>query len=195
MAALSYVRGPRAVRSPLAGVFAVAVRAVLANARSCAATEEWALDLDTVHLNRVGLERVPVEYARRTLLARIDAATLNAALAVFGWCRVRHVAGRRGIAIDGKTLCGVWTAATAALYLIAALGHATGVVGGQPTVNAKLTEIPTARHLLTGFDAAGVAGCVITLDARLTRNDTAKTIVDASADYVFTVEDNQCPLC
>lgn len=55
---------------------------------------EWALDPDTEELIRLGLQRAPVESTLRELFARIDAAGLDAALAVFAWCRVRHVAGR-----------------------------------------------------------------------------------------------------
>lgn len=194
MTALNHVpdpRDPRGVRCPLAGMLAVAVCAVLAGARSFTAIGEWAGDLDCEQLDRLGLERAPVESTMRKLFARIDAAALDAALAVFAWCRVRHLAGRRVIAIDGKTVRGARSSTTTAPHLIAALDHSSGVVLGQHAVAAKSNEIPAVRDLLATFDAVDLAGCVITTDAMHTQNDTAKAIVDAGADYGFTVKANR----
>lgn len=184
-------RDPRGVRYPLAGVLAVAVCAVLAGARSFAAIGDWALDLGTDQLDRLGLERAPVESTMRKLFTRMDAVALDSQLAVLGWCRTRLVEGRRVIAIDGKTVRGARTATTTAPHLIAALDHATGVVLGQNAVTAKSNEIPAVRDLLAGFDPAELHGCVITLDAMHTQDDTAKAILAAGADYVFTVKANR----
>lgn len=184
-------RDPRGVRYPLAGMLAVAVCAVLAGARSFAAIGEWGLDLGAEDLDLLGLNRAPVESTLRKLFARLDAAALDAALAVFAWCRVRQIQGRRVIAIDGKTVRGARSKAGSAPHLIAALDHGTGVVLGQHAVAAKSNEIPAVRDLLAGFDAADLHGCVITVDAMHTQTDTAKAILAADADYVFTVKNNQ----
>jgi predicted transposase YbfD/YdcC len=194
MYALSRVpdpRDPRGVRYPLAGLLAVAVCAVLAGARSFAAIGEWVLDLNPGHLGRLGLDKAPVESTLRKLFARLDAAALDAALAAFAWCRVRTIAGRRVIAMDGKTVRGARSATTTAPHLIAALDHATGTVLGQSAVAAKSNEIPAVRDLIAGFDPADLHECVITVDAMHTQHDTAKAILDAGADYVLTVKANQ----
>lgn len=184
-------RDPRGVRYPLAGVLAVAVCAVIAGARSFAAIGEWALDLNVEHLGRLGLDKAPVESTMRKLFARLDAVALDAQLAALAWCRTRHIEGRRVIAIDGKTVRGARTPTTTAPHLIAALDHATGVVLGQNAVAAKSNEIPAVRDLLTGFNPADLHGCVITVDAMHTQADTAKAILAAGADYVFTVKANR----
>lgn len=184
-------RDPRGVRYPLVGVLAVAVCAVLAGARSFAAIGEFAGDLDTDQLCRLGLERGPVESTLRKLFARLDPAKLDAALAVFAWCRIRQIGDRRVIAIDGKTVRGARSVTTSAPHLIAALDHATGVVLGQRQVAAKSNEIPAVRDLLAGFDAVDLRGSVITVDAMHTQTDTATAILAAGADYVFTVKANQ----
>ncbi len=172
-------------------MLAVAVCAVLSGARSFAAIGDWALDLSGEHLDRLGLERAPVESTMRKLFARLDAAALDRHLALLGWCRTRRVEGRRVIAIDGKTVRGARTATTTAPHLIAALDHTTGVVLGQNAVAAKSNEIPAVRDLLAGFDPADLHGCVITADAMHTQDDTARVIVAAGADYVFTVKANR----
>lgn len=138
-------RDPRGVRFPLAGMLAVAVCAVLAGAKSFTAIGEFAADLDTVQLARLGLAKAPMESTLRKLFVRVDAAALDAALANYAWCRVRQIGGRRVIAFDGKTVRGARSTALAAPHLIAALDHATGVVVGQHQVEAKSNEIPAER--------------------------------------------------
>ena len=184
-------RDPRGVRYPLAGVLAVAVCAVLTGARSFVAIGEWALDLTAEQLVGLGLDRPPVESTMRKLFARLDAAALDRQLAVLAWCRTRQVAGRRVIAIDGKTLRGARSAAAAAPHLVAALDHATGVVLGQNQVETKSNEIPAVRDLLAGFDPADLHRCVVTVDAMHTQDDTAAVVLAAGADYVFTVKANR----
>lgn len=184
-------RDPRGVRYPLSGVLAVAVCAVLCGARSFAAIGDWALDLGVDQLDRLGLQRAPVESTMRKLFARLDAVALDRQLAVLAWCRTRHIAGRRVIAIDGKTMRGARTAGIQAPHLIAALDHANGVVLGQNQVAVKSNEIPAVRDLLAGFDPADLRGCVITADAMHTQDDTAATILAAGADYVFAVKANR----
>lgn len=182
------------MRYPLAGVLAVAVCAVLAGARSFAAIGDWALDLGADQLGRFGLDRAPVESTMRKLFARLDAVALDRQLAVLAWCRTRDIHGRRVIAIDGKSVRGARTLTGPAPHLIAALDHATGVVLGQNAVAAKSNEIPAVRDLLASFNPADLHGCVITVDAMHTQNDTAKAILAAGADYVFTVKANRAAL-
>lgn len=184
-------RDRRGVRYPLAGILAVAVCAVLTGARSFTAIAEWAQDLTREHLSRLGLERAPVESTMRKLFTRLDATALDSQLAVLTWCRTAQVAGRRVIAIDGKTVRGARAAGASTPHLIAALDHATGIVLGQNAVEVKSNEIPAVRDLLAGFDPAHLHGCVITVDAMHTQDLTAKTILSAGANYVFTVKGNR----
>ncbi len=184
-------RDPRGVRYPLAGLLAVAVCAVLAGARSFAAIGEWAGALSTASLGELGLYQAPTESNLRKLMARLDAAALDLQVAVHAWTRTRAVQGRRVIAIDGKTVRGARTATAAAPHLVAALDHATGVVLGQVAVPAKTNEIPALRDLLAGFNPADLHGSIITADAMHTQTDTAQAVLDAGADYVFTVKSNQ----
>lgn len=62
---------------------------------------------------------------------------------------------------------------------------------GQHQVEAKSNEIPAVRDLLTGSDAADLHGCVVTVDAMHTQDETAKAILDTGGDYVFTVKANR----
>jgi predicted transposase YbfD/YdcC len=188
-------RDPRGVRYPLAGLLAVAVSAALAGAKSFTAIGEWAAALAADSLACLGLETAPTESNLRKLFARIDTAALDLQLAVFAWTRTRDIQGRRVIAIDGKTVRGARTrtntGTTTAPHLVSALDHTAGVVLGQIAVTDKSNEIPAVRGLLAGFGRTEVHGCVITVDAMHTQTDTAQAILDAGADYVFTVKANQ----
>ena len=95
---------------------------------------------------------------------------------------------RRVIALDGKTIRGARTRPDGkAPHLVAAFDHGAGAVLGQVAVEAKSNEIPAARTLLGQLD---LGGAVVTLDAMHTQTDTATTIIDAGADYVFTAKAN-----
>ena len=104
------------------------------------------------------------------------------------WTRTFTVDQRRVIALDGKTIRGARTRPDGkAPHLVAAFDHGAGAVLGQVAVEAKSNEIPAARTLLGQLD---LGGAVVTLDAMHTQTDTATTIIDAGADYVFTAKAN-----
>lgn len=146
-------------------MLAVAVSAVLAGARSFTAIGEWAGELSAEGLERLGLPSAPGESTLRKLFARLDVTALDRQLGVFAWTRTRHVAGRRVIAIDGKTVRGARPASGETPHLVAAVAHDVGVVLGQRAVNTKSNEIPAVRDLLPAFDPADLRGCVVTADA------------------------------
>ncbi len=183
-------RDPRGVRYPLAGMLGMAVTAVLAGACSFAAIGQWAADVGAGALAAFGIDRsgAPEESTLRKLFARLDADALDAALGRWMWTRTGTVAGRRVIALDGKTVRGARVRPDGrAPHLIAAFDHAAGAVLAQVAVDVKSNEIPAARTLLAGLDLTGVT---VTADAMHTQSDTAELIMAAGGDYVFTVKAN-----
>lgn len=183
-------RDPRGVRHPLGVILAVGVGAVLAGARSFAAIGEWAADQSgevIAALGGGGANR-PTESTIRRAFTRLDAGVLDRVIGVFMWTRTTVVAGRRVIALDGKTVRGARTANAVAPHLVAAFDHTSGAVLGQVAVAAKSNEIPAVRDLLACFD---LTGAVVTVDAMHTQTDTATAITSAGGDYLFTVKKNQ----
>jgi predicted transposase YbfD/YdcC len=182
-------RDPRGVRHPLVGVLAVGIAATVAGARSFAAIAEWLADQEAGLALALGLRpgRLPSESTIRRVFARLDAELLDALVGAWFWTVTRIVAGRRVIAIDGKTVRGARAAGADAPHLVAAFDHATAVVLGQVAVAAKSNEIPTVRTLLKVLD---LTGAVVTVDAMHTQTDTAELITGAGGDYVFTVKNN-----
>lgn len=183
-------RSRRGVRHALAVLLAVALAAVLTGARSFAAIGEWAADTDPAVLSKLGVKaaRIPGEATLRRAVAGVDAALLSRVVGAFLFTRTGTVAGRRVIAVDGKTVRGARAGATPAPHLVAAYDHDTGVVLGQLAVAARSNEIPTVRDLLGCFDLTGV---VVTADAMHTQTDTATVIIAAGGHYVLQVKANQ----
>ncbi len=182
-------RRRRGVRHPVGALIAVSVCAVVAGARGFTAIGEWVRDAGSAALERLGLERGGVdESTLRRLFARLDADRLDTVLGVWALTRTARVAGRRVVAIDGKTVRGARGGGSAAPHLVAALAHGAGTVLGQVAVSEKSNEIPAARELLQLLHLDGV---VVTMDALHTQHDTATLITGAGGDYVLTVKANQ----
>ena len=113
LAVLAKVADPRCrrgVRYRLAVILALGVCAVLAGARSFIAIAEWAADADAETLARLGVTgAVPSESTFRRTLQRLDADAFDDLAG--RWAARRTTPGqkeRRVIAVDGKTLRGVW---------------------------------------------------------------------------------------
>jgi predicted transposase YbfD/YdcC len=93
-----------------------------------------------------------------------------------------------GAAVDGKALRGARTDA-GSVFLVGAIGHASGAVLGQRQVPSKRGEGVAARDLLTGLN---VPGMVWTLDALHTTKATARLITgDLHGHYVLIIKGNQ----
>jgi predicted transposase YbfD/YdcC len=174
-------RARRGRRHALAGLLVLGVAAVLAGARSFAAIGDWA----AVHAEP---GTAADESTFRRVFARLDADVLAAVVGAWLFTRTTIMGGRRVIAIDGKTIRGARTRDRVAPHLVAALDHGTGTVLGQLAITAKSNEIPAVRTLLTCMN---IKDAVITVDAMHTQHDTAKAIIEAGGDYVFTVKKNQ----
>jgi hypothetical protein len=100
-------RARRGVRHRVAAVLAVSVAAVLAGARAYTVIAEWAGDQSDGVLAALGIiGRAPSEPTIRRLLSAVDATALSAAVGAYVWTRTAMAAGRRVIAIDGKSLRG-----------------------------------------------------------------------------------------
>ncbi|MYS32891.1 ISAs1 family transposase [Streptomyces sp. SID4920] len=181
-------RRRRGVRHPVGALIAVAVCAVMAGARGFTAIGEWARDAGGAALERLDLERGKVdESTLRRLFARLGGDRPDVVLGTWALARTALVAGRRVIAVDGKTVRGAG-GGSAAPQLIATLAHGSGAVLGQVAVSEKSNEIPAARQLLQLLD---LDGTVVTMDALHTQHDTADLVTGSGGVYVLTVKGNQ----
>lgn len=183
-------RDPRGVRHDLATVLTLAQSAVLAGARTLLAIAEWTQDAARDTLSCIGINpdrALPSEATIRRTLAQLDADDLDIRMAGWMATRVGHLAGRRVIAVDGKTMRGARTP-DGAPHLVAAFDHACGAVVGQLAVTSKSNEIPALRDLLDTMD---ISDSVVSADAMHCQRETASHITSHGAHYVLTVKANQ----
>jgi predicted transposase YbfD/YdcC len=93
-----------------------------------------------------------------------------------------------GAALDGKAAKGARTE-DGPVFLVGAIGHASGAVLGQRQVPSKRGEGVAARDLLTCLNMPGM---VWTLDALHTTKATARLITgDLDGHYVLIIKGNQ----
>ena len=184
-------RDRRGVRHPLVSVLCLAVTGILAGCRSLTAIWEHAADLEPADLGALGLEEgraLPSESTIRRVLQDLDPAGLDARLTSWFFTRTGAIAGRRVIAVDGKTMRGARTGSNPAPHLLAALDQAAGTALTQRRVADKSNEIPALPELLAPLD---LDGAVVTADAMHTQTGTAQWIISRGAHYVLTVKNNQ----
>lgn len=94
------------------------------------------------------------------------------------------------VAIDGKQLRGSKDnfLGKRAIYMVSAWAEANELVLGQRKVDEKSNEITAIPELLK---ILSIEGCVITIDAIGTQTKIAKAIIDAGANYLLSVKENQ----
>lgn len=94
------------------------------------------------------------------------------------------------VAIDGKSLRGSHDRALGkrAIHMVNVWASANGLVLGQAKVEEKSNEITAIPELLRLLE---VSGCIVTVDAMGCQREIAEQVVQAGADYVLTVKENQ----
>jgi len=186
-------RARRGVRHRLVTVLAVSVCAVLAGARSLVAIAEWAADLPVQVRDVVGIVAgPPCESTIRRVLGALDGDSLDQVMGAWAAGRLPTPAGRRAVAVDGKTLRGSAHIGSGqvhtARHLLAALDQDTRTVLGQVDVDGKTSEIAAFAPLLEHVDLAGV---VVTADALHTQREHTTYLQERGAHWILTVKGNQ----
>ncbi len=188
-------RRPRGVRHPLGAIVVLAVAATLCGYRSYTAMAEWGRTVGVTISRALGFsrDRTPCAATFYHLLRRLDRAALERCLG--GWVQEVLAALPRedpplppGVAVAGKTLRGSRKQGAPLTHLLAAVSHRLGLTLGQVAVDDKTNEITASHTLLAGLL---LEGQVVTLDALLTQQKIAQAIVDAQADYILIVKENQ----
>jgi len=126
------------------------------------------------------------------MVGMIDAKELNKIFMEFFAKLVETVAGKT-IAIDGKTICSTanMDCFQNPLHVASAFVVENGITIGRLAADAKSNEIPAVRELIRLLN---VEGATIVMDALNCQAATAKEILNAGADYVLSVKENQSNL-
>jgi predicted transposase YbfD/YdcC len=112
-------------------------------------------------------------------------------LAFYEWVlAVNEIVHGQIINIDGKRLAGSEDKflGKRAIYMVSAWAEENEIVLGQRKVDEKSNEITAIPELLK---LLAISGCIVTIDAIGTQTHIAQTIIEAQADYVLSVKENQ----
>lgn len=193
---LRRIRDPRhlrGIRHDQASVLALAICAVLSQARSFVAIAQWAQKLSQDLLERLGcrynlrLGRYvpPSEPTIRRVLQSVDADEVDRV--VYAW--LAEQSSCRAVAVDGKSLRGARGPDGRPRHLLAAFLHKQGAVVAQTEVGPQTNEIAAFQPLLEPLD---LQGKVVTADALHAQAEHARYLVEQKqADYLFAVKGNQ----
>lgn len=180
----------RDVIYPLINVVVIAVCAILCGADDFVAIAEFG------RMKRAWLARfldlrngIPSHDRFNQILAAIKPAEFEKCL--LSWITALHeITAGQVVAIDGKTLRRSFDAAggKAAIHMVSAWATANHISLGQVVVDAKSNEITAIPKLLQILE---ISGSLVTIDAMGCQTEIARKIVDAGADYVLAVKENQ----
>ena len=94
------------------------------------------------------------------------------------------------VSIDGKTVCGTnkLTNDGSVLHIASAIVSDFKLVIGSQECGTKTGEINAFRELIKMLN---VSGTVVVADALHCNPKSAKAVIEAEADYLFVVKDNQ----
>jgi len=151
----------------------------------------WAISKNAGKMlkEKFGIEKISCYSHFTNLVGLIDSEELNKIFMEFFCKLVKTVVGKT-IAIDGKTVCSTANMGNykSPLHIASAFVAENGITIGQLAAEGKGKEIPCVQELIRLLD---VEGATIVTDALHCQKKTAKEILAAGAEYVFSVKKNQ----
>jgi predicted transposase YbfD/YdcC len=175
---------------PLVNIVVMALCAVVSGADDFVAIAKWAKTKEDWLAKFLDMSSgVPSHDRFNAILGAIKPPEFERCL--LRWITALHeITDGQVIAIDGKTLRRSFDAASskAAIHMVSAWATANHISLGQVVTDAKSNEITAIPKLLEMLE---IKGCLVTIDAMGCQREIAQKIVDARADYVLAVKDNQ----
>jgi len=152
---------------------------------------EWAKSAPTQDFlkERFWINKIPCRAQFYNILACVDSEKFGKSF--IKWMQgVLHgsLAGKT-VAIDGKTVCSTdkLTEDGSVLHIASAIVSEYGLVIGSQECGTKTGEITAFRELI---DLLDISGAVVVADALHCNKNSAKAVINAGADYLFSVKDN-----
>jgi predicted transposase YbfD/YdcC len=136
-----------------------------------------------------GITKIPCRAQFYNILRYVDADKFNEGFSRWMRSVIQSVKGKT-VAVDGKTICGTekLTEDGSVLHIASAIVSELNLVIGSQECGTKTGEITAFRELTALLD---VSGAVVVADALHCNQKSAEAVLDAGADYLFVVKDNQ----
>ena len=193
-AAITDSRLARGKVHSLPGVLALVVLGLMAGCRSLSAISRFG-QIHPEVLAPLGLRRSPSVATLHRLLRRVAVAEVRAVLAAFTRQVVTARTGQAGIgvvAVDGKTVRGVWEDG-AQLHMLHVFAHASMLGLDQVTAGCALDETAAAQDWLATVAETFPGLTILTGDALYAEKDLCAAVVDGQRDYVLRLKKTSPP--
>jgi len=172
-------------------VIKIMIMGLLCRLQTMKDIQAWAVSksVSAMLATRFRIKKIPCYSHFTNIVGLIDSEELNKIFMEFFRKLVETVVGKT-IAIDGKTVCSTanMDKYKSPLHIASAFVVENGITIGQLAAEGKGKEIPCVQELIRLLD---VSGATIVTDALHCQKKTAKEILAAGADYVFSVKKNQ----
>lgn len=135
------------------------------------------------------IEGVPVDDTIARIIARINPKQFSQCF--IAWMQsVNKLTKGQLIAIDGKVLRGSYNRddRNSTIHMVSAYAVANKLVIGQVKTDEKSNEITAIPELINLLD---IKGALVSIDAMGCQTQIASDIIDAGADYLLAVKNNQ----
>ena len=136
------------------------------------------------------IHQLPSRAQFYNILRHVDADKFNKSF--IRWMNgVLGVAGKgETISLDGKAICGTGklTESGVGLHIVSAVVSEFNLVIGSLECGDKQSEVAAFRELIGMLD---VSGAMVVADALHCKKKSAEIVVEAGADYLFVVKDNE----
>jgi len=131
---------------------------------------------------------IPSAYTIRRVMMNINPEQFHAAF--IEWVQIICQKASGLVAIDGKTARRTkgLKDGKKALHVVSAFAVKNKLILGQLATDEKSNEITAIPELLKMLE---LEGCIVTIDAMGTQKDIAEQIIEAGADYVLSLKENQ----
>jgi len=176
----------------ISDVLSIVVCGMLCGLENMSEIYDWAISKPTRAFltEQISIAEIPCRAQFYNILGRVNAEQFGKSF--IKWMQYVFQGGVAGktVAIDGKTICSTdkLTPDGNALHIASAIVSELGLVIGSCECGTKMGEITAFRELIALLD---VAGAVVVADALHCNKNSAKAVVDAGADYLLCVKDNQ----
>jgi len=175
----------------LSHVIKILILGLLCRLQTMKDIQGWATSkaVSAMLVEKFGIKKIPCYSHFTNIVGMIDSEELNKIFMEF-FCKLVETVVGKTIAIDGKTICSTANMGKykSPLHIASAFVVENGITIGQLAAEGKGKEIPCVQELIRLLD---INGATVVTDALHCQKKTAKEILAAGADYVFSVKKNQ----